>query len=155
MGFASGHSAASFPMVISLHWWLGFLLLSSALAFDCVHGGRWGRGCSGPGDSLRNGWSKGKAEFPSSAIRAAFVQPQGRAWRVGDPCLGMVQGMASRCYEALKRWGWGRESSNTRWSRGLVLWGKAQLQEYFAIANCAPLPQSLSCGAGVTLEGGR
>lgn len=41
------------------------------------------------------------------------------------------------------------------WSRGLVLWEKSQLQEYFAIANRAPLPQSLSRGAGVTLEGGR
>lgn len=71
--------------------------------------------------------------------------------------MGMVQGMASRCLGAPERWGWRRESNNTRCSDGrgtcVVLWEKSQLGEGLAIAKFPLNPQRLGQRAGVTWEG--
>lgn len=71
--------------------------------------------------------------------------------------MGMVQGMASRCLGAPERWGWRRESNNTRCSGGtgtcVALWEKSQLGEGLAIAKFPLNPQSLGQRAGVTWEG--
>lgn len=68
--------------------------------------------------------------------------------------MGMEQGMASRCWGAPERWGWPRESSNSRCSDGtgacVVLWEKSQLGEGLPIAKFPQNPQSLP---GVTWEG--
>lgn len=64
--------------------------------------------------------------------------------------MGMVQGMASRCREALERWGWQRESSNARCSDGaggcVVLWENPSWGKGLLLQNPTPFPRALAKG---------